>query len=41
MTGHTMNTQDNPHKGACGYWSAEKGKYHQISLSDNYNPKEG
>jgi hypothetical protein len=24
MTGHTMNTQDDPHKGACGYWSAEK-----------------
>jgi hypothetical protein len=37
MTGHTMNAQDDPNKGACGYWSAEKAN----SLSDIYNPKEG
>jgi len=38
MAGHTVNTQDDPNKGACGYWSAEKAKYHYIGLSDIYNP---
>ena len=24
MAGHTVNTQDDPNNGACGYWSTEK-----------------